>query len=64
MASNVADCRRDNFSSGSSGCISSNDRNGNYDVLELMAKNILNGPNSCNGHIDCYGGNGFNNVLL
>ena len=32
--------RRYNFSSESSSCISSYDRNGNYDVLELMAKNI------------------------
>ena len=38
--------------------------NGNYNVLDLMAIKDLNCPNSCNGHIGCRGGNGFNDLLL
>ena len=49
---------------GSSSCIASIDPNSSYDVLDLMAIKDLNGPNSCNGHIGCHGGNGFNDLLL
>ena len=57
-------CMNYNLSSGSCSCISSNDRNGNYDVLELITKNVGNGPNSCNGHIGCYGYNGLTATIL
>ena len=32
--------------------------------MESMAKDVLNGPKSCNGHIDCHGGNCCNDFLL